>query len=307
MKGRAFFIPLCIAYTLSAEQKVADVIDSILLQHNFSGAVLASKRGQVIIKKSYSPTTTFHIASLTKQFTAVALLLLQERGLVDLHAPLVHYFPHYAHAYKMTAHHLLTHRAGIANYQQIIDPGFYRSKHIAEAVNHIQTWPLDFEPGTAFCYSNSGYLLLARLIELVSGQTYQEFIQQHMLQPLGMHHTGFLEYIHLRGNGDVYTTIDDMQLWDEALRSEKLLSKASRITMQSQLAATQTRHYGYGWFVEIKEGRKCIEHNGCLRGSLAHYVRYIDDDITIILLSDREEPEKISNIIRDIIGTLFKQ
>src|ERR1700722_752034 len=183
--------------------KVDAYIGPFLATKNFNGAVLVAQKGRILYLKAFGqadialnvpnrPDTKFHIASLSQSFTAAAILLLQERGLLNISDSISVYVPDYPNGGRITIHQLLTHTSGIPNINNMpeYDTISRFSQTPASLVNVFKHKPLDFEPGAKYAYSNSNYNLLAYIIEKVSGKSYGEFIMENILGPLQMTHTG---------------------------------------------------------------------------------------------------------------------
>jgi CubicO group peptidase (beta-lactamase class C family) len=271
----------------------------------FNGSVLVARNGHILLSKGYgvanadqalanTPTTMFGIGSVTKEFTAMAILILQERGKLHLHDPICTYLTPCPQTWQpITIYQLLTHSSGIPN--QFDRPGI--------SLTVLEEEPLDFKPGTQFSYSNSGYFVLATILEKVSGEAYGTYLQQNIFAPLHMAHTGY-DYTqpHLAGMAvgysaawqqenytgislefgadGLYSTVEDLYRWDQALftRTQTLVSKQALNEMftdtlalcpsaqvsdcSSAPAAYQppttvspiSLRYGYGWFIATVEG-----------------------------------------------------
>lgn len=309
---------------------------------NFSGTVLVAQKGRVLYLKAFGMAdealqvpngidTKYHIASLSKSFTAAAILLLEERGLLHVTDRVAVFIPDFPNGHKITIHHLLIHSSGIPNINDM--PGYDTIMRFhqtaASLVSAFENRRLDFEPGTKYAYCNSNYNLLALIIEKVSGKSYGTFIAENILVPLKMDNTShdedphaiigkmatgyqpdagdglakadFLDWTSKTGNGSLYSTVEDLYKWDRALHTEKVLSKAS-LTKMFTVHIART---GYGWFIDSAQGRKRIYFNGRSPGYTAYIGRYIDDDVCIIVLSNNYSPvpTKIGN---DIASILFQ-
>src|SRR5579863_1533099 len=177
-----------------------NAIDSYLQKADFNGAVLIAHQDRVLFKKGYgyanyefeianTSTTKFSIASNTKLITAIVVMILQEKNLLNVHDKLDTYMTDFPHADTITLHHLLTHTSGIANYYKhwsdIAD-----CKDLQSMVDAIKIWDLEFEPGTQYSYSNTGYLLLAYIIEKVSELSFESFLEENLFTPLHMKNSG---------------------------------------------------------------------------------------------------------------------
>jgi len=289
----------------------------------FSGSIIAIKDGEILFKKAYgyaniehkvkNTTETKHkIWSITKQFTAVAILILEERGLLRVEDSLRKYFPDYAELNpNITIHHLLNHTSGIFNYSNLPDSHktFQRMCHKKyDLIKMFLNYPLDFEPGTQWKYSNTGYFILGMLIEKLSGKNYSEFLTENIFIPLGMFNTGVddgkkiiknkasgyylngndlihCDYINMDlmlSSGGIYSTVEDLFIWDKALNSDKLLSRESIEKMNTPYK----NNYGYGVSINKNGDRRVVQHNGSCEGFLAEIHRYVDDDFTVVVLSN---------------------
>ncbi|MBS0629270.1 MAG: beta-lactamase family protein [Verrucomicrobia bacterium] len=298
-------------------------IDAYLKAKQFQGAVLVAKGGKVLFSKGYGlanaehripncPQTVFRLGSITKQFTAVAILQLQEQGKLDVQDPITKYLPDYPNGDKITIHHLLTHTAGIPDITDFPNLAEIQRQPStpAQVMAHFQDLPLEFEPGEKFKYSNSGYIVLGAIVEVVSGLGYERYLQENFFRPLNMHSTyldrnqkiipnraagyhlnaggeivnaEFIEMSFPHGAGAIASTVEDLYHWDRALKEGKLLSKQST----EQLFKVQAGTYSYGLFID--QVTHAIGHKGSIEGFRASAYRYVDQDLTVILLSNRED------------------
>ncbi|MFP5287803.1 MAG: serine hydrolase domain-containing protein, partial [Thermoanaerobaculia bacterium] len=267
-------------------------------------AVLIAKDGQIVLRKGYGmanvelgvpiqPDMVFNLASITKQFTAAAILMLQERGKLSVEDEVTKYLPDYpTHGQKVTLHHLLTHTSGIPNFTGLPEwwPRVREDMTVQQVIDLFKDKPLDFSPGEKLSYSNSGYILLGAVLEKVSGKSYEDFIEQEIFAPLGMkrsrygHETELVpgrvagydqeedackvaEYMSLTQGyaaGALLSTVDDLALWAEVLSSEKLLKTASleRMTTPAKLTSGQSTGYAYGLGIADEDGTRILEHGG---------------------------------------------
>lgn len=303
--------------------KINEYMDKYLELWDFSGSILVAKEGEVLFKKGYgyaniehkvpnTPETKFRLWSITKQFTAAAILMLEEKGLIDVKDSIKKYFPEYPQFdERITIHHLLTHTSGIFNYSNLAEAHKKMLKlpltH-EEVIELFKDRPLEFNPGEKWDYSNSGYHLLGLIIENVSGKTYSEFLKENIFEPLGMKNSGIddnktilpnmatgyylnddrlihCEYVDMNivfSSGAMYSTVEDMYLWDQALSSEKLIKKETVDRMNTPYKDS----YGYGVFVTDKYNRRNINHSGGCEGFLTELHRYVDDKVSIVVLSN---------------------
>jgi CubicO group peptidase (beta-lactamase class C family) len=288
----------------------------------FSGAVLIVRDGKVLLRRGYglanrehevanTPETRFRLGSITKQFTAMAVLILQEQGKLDVREKVKKYLPDAPDAWnEVTVHHLLTHTSGIPNFTDFPEYPKTMSQHATaeEIVARFRDKPLEFKPGTRFKYSNSGYVLLGRLIEKVSGESYEGFLRRQIFTPLKMKDTGFDSpipviphraagyarrgpfvvnalYIDMsipHAAGALYSTLDDLLLWDQALLGETLISKKSLDAMFTP----EKDGYGYGWVIGRSYGRRMVGHGGGINGFATDIKRFPDDKVCVIVLSN---------------------
>ncbi len=328
---------LLAASAISAQSKSAK-IDALVQQYvanrQFNGSVLVAEKGQVIFKKGYgmanmewnipnAPDTKFRLGSITKQFTAMLIMQLVEKGKLKLTGKVTDYLPDYPKATgdKITIHHLLTHTAGIPNYTNV--PRFFetlaRNPYTPEVfTKEFANLPLDFEPGSKFSYSNSGYFLLGVIIEKITGKPYADVLKENIFVPLKLQDTGYdlfspilpkraAGYEKERGNyvnapyldmsipyaaGSMYSTVDDLYRWDQALYTDKLLSSSSKATLFTPFPGSYEEGFGYayGWIVgkakvgERKDSLLLIEHGGGINGFNTLISRVPQDKQLVVLL-----------------------
>jgi CubicO group peptidase (beta-lactamase class C family) len=303
------------------------------VERGFSGVVLVAIDDSVILHEAYSadPTVTresaFWIGSLSKPFAAAAILQLREQGRISLEKPVSEYLPDVpADKRGMTIHQLLTHSSGLGHR--------YASDGIAdraEAVRTILALPLEHTPGE-FGYSNDGYSLLAAIVSSVSGLSYEEYLRRHVLEPAGMRQSGFWgepvtgveaalapvrkspgrRVAHAnwgyRGATGLRSTAADLLRWDRALRGDAVLGATAReAAFSAQLVLEENVASGYGWQVmRTVRGTRLVTHSGAESG-LEHYAslrRYVDEGITVVLLSNARE-SLTWDVQRSLISTLF--
>lgn len=288
-----------------------------------SGSVLIARDGKILLAKGYGlanreysmpngPDTKFRLGSITKQFTAMAIMILQERGLLSVDDTFDKYYPAYPNGNRITIHSLLTHTSGVDNYNNL--PDYHEKMMLPWSIREVIDWfksdSLLFEPGERWSYSNSGYVLLAYIIEKVSGQTYTEFLHDAIFAPLGMDGTGqdthytvipgratghahyergvdqalYRDMPFTSGAGSLYSTVTDLFLWDQALYTEKLVS---RETLE-QIFTPWKDGYGYGWFIGELFGRRMISHRGGINGFLTNIARFPDEHVLVVTLFNYE-------------------
>ena len=289
----------------------------------FSGSILIARGGRVLLSKGYglanyelnvpnTPQTKFHLGSVSKTFTAAAIMILQERGKLNVQDPLSKFIPDYPNGDRIKLHHLLTNTSGIPNINNFPEyNNLSKFPHTpTDLIPLFKNKPLDFEPGTRpYTESNSNYNLLAFIIEKLSGQTYGEFLKQNIFDPLGLNdtrHDGdanaiifrkasgyqpagltgvenapYLDWSTKTGNGSIYSTVEDLFRWDRALNREKILKRNSVQQMFTQQ---------YGWFNGKRLNRNVVRMNGRSPGFNSDFQRYPDDDVCIIVLGNNYTP-----------------
>ena len=314
-----------------AEAGVA-AVDALMADYagNVPGAsVLVLKHGEPVVRRSYgmadleagipaTPATNYRLASVSKQFTSAAVLLLVEDGTVALDAPVRRWLPELpAVTGQVTVRHLLTHTSGLVDYEEVMDPDPPRQLRDADVlailagVDHAY-----FPAGSDYRYSNSGYALLALIVERASGMDYPAFLAERIFRPLGMDATLAYTregpavpnraYGHSRvdgawvrtdqsstsavlGDGGVYSSIDDLARWDASLYDDRLLPDALRELAFS--AATPTDdpevQYGFGWRITGER----LWHSGETIGFRNVLVRWPGEELTVVVLSNRNHPE----------------
>ncbi len=310
------------------QDKIDSVVKKYVLAMGFQGNVLVTKNHQKIFERSYgdadsefnilnSATTKFRIASLSKQFTAAGILLLQEEGKLNVQDLLSKYISVPDIWKDITLHHLLTHTAGLQRDTPLTVTQYSQYHPLKALVESIQQVPLlkGSSVGKTFSYSNAGYSVLAFLIEELSGLSYGDFLKHRIFEPMGMINTaddhdaaivkdrahGYVNYegrvynaccfdlSNLTGAGSILSNATDLERWAQTLESTKLLSQKSL----DALFAPQVKdpegpwYWGYGWVIDQQESKKIIWHNGALNGFLSDFARFTDDKITIIILSNR--------------------
>ena len=311
------------ACTIRAPKDSATQIDACLTdlaqRQQFSGAVLVAREGQILLSKGYgmadiengvpnTPQTRFRIGQVTAQFTAMAILMLQAQGKLSVGDPICRYVvdcPDYWQ--EITIHHLLTHTSGISDWIQPWDSSTGTPSTSPELVARLRYDPPYFRPGEKLRYSNNGYIVLGYIVEKVSGQPYETFLQQHVFGPLGMSNSGYgddrvaLGYQAIGVKAPVpdllfrfsasglYSSVEDLYRWDQALYGEQLIPRQYLDMMFTGYAKTPSidfagAYYGYGWFVGNLLVRSVIGHGGKMAGFTAMLLRFPDERVTIIVL-----------------------
>ena len=266
-----------------------------------------------------APETKFRLGSITKQFTAMLTLQLVEQGKIKLDGKVSDYLPDYRKDIgdKVTVHHLLTHTSGIPSYTS--QPGFFENVSrnpykVGEFVKQYASGNLDFEPGSKYTYNNSGYFLLGAIIEQVTGKSYEQVLKENILDPAGMKNTGYdhhntiipkratgysktpdgytnAPYLDMSipyAAGSMYSTVEDLYLWDQALYTDKLISAQSKELMYKPFL----RDYAYGWvvrnasFKQNDQPVQVIGHGGGINGFTTTILRYPKEKNLIVMLDN---------------------
>ena len=322
---------LSITITFNAQdlkKKYDQFLNAQTSVHDFSGAVLISKNGKIVYQSAFglanrewrianSTDTRFPIGSLTKQFTAAAILQLQENGKLSVGDKLSKYFPDYPKGDQVTLHMLLNHTSGIKECSEnphwfAISPNLPIAQLKDTIIKTFKFEPYDFEPGTHWKYSNSGYILLGYIIEQASGETYLNYIEKQVLQPAGMTQSGILSQDTIvpeiasgysKNNtqwkkaafqptnvsfsaGILYATVGDLFNWRQALNAGKILGKKSLELMNTP--NLPDKGAGYGVFIDRNFNHKVIQHQGALSGFNTYLAEYPEDGIGVIVLTNRD-------------------
>lgn len=312
-------------------------VDRLMSRYDGPGpgaSLLIVRDGQPIVRRSYgfanlddrtaaAPDTNYRLASVSKQFTAAAILLLAEDGKLKLDDTLRKWFPSLPDvATGMTIRQVLSHLSGMIDYEEVIPPDLTRQLHDADVLKILETQNRSyFPPGKGYRYSNSGYALLALIVGKASGQEFATFLKERIFTPLGMSNTlayeegistvkhrafGYTEEnVHwaqtdqsqtsaVLGDGGIYSSIDDLAKWDAALYDDRLLSAESRALAFTPVTDTDdaTVRYGMGWRITQEPiGGKTLWHSGETVGFRNVIIRYPEQHFTIVLLTNRNDPE----------------
>ncbi len=279
-----------------------EVVQTYVQNKTFMGAVLVARGNEVLLSKGYgsanlewdvpnTPATKFRLGSITKQFTAASILLLEERGKLSLDDPIKKHMPDAPAAWDaITIFHLLTHTSGITNFTALPD---YKSLKlgdmpVAKTLVSVRDKPLDFVPGEKMSYSNSGYLVLGHVIERVTGGSYETFVTDNIFTPLGMKDSGYdsnktviarraagympspagpvnAGFVHMsvpHAAGALYSTTGDLLRWEQGLFGGKVITPASLAKMTTPFKGD----YALGLVVQTASGRKVVQHGGGIDG-----------------------------------------
>jgi len=306
---------------------------SLLVARN-GNIVLAEGFGlsNVELQVPVKPESVFQSGSVGKQFTATAVMTLVEEGKIALDDPLTKYFPDAPSSWQqVTVRNLLSHTAGFGDYPK--DFNFRKDWTEDELLKVIESIPLAYPPGTKWEYSNFGYATLGILIHHVTGQFYGDFLQARIFKPLGMRSTRIISeadiisnrsagyrlvngelknqewvapMVNTTADGSLYFTTLDLAKWDAALYTEKLLKRSSLDLMWTPVSLkdgqTNKGNYGFGWFIDVRAGHKCIHHDGSWQGFETAIDRYVDDQFTVIVLANLagSDPGKIAQRVAEL-------
>lgn len=343
--------PLSTVYAQGFEKKIDSLIQTVFNDKNGPGGVfMISKNGKPVYEKAFgkanleldvnlSPESVFQIGSMTKQFTAIAILMLEEQGKLSVKDPVSRYIGDYPSGDKITIHHLLTHTSGIKDFTKMKSLSEISRKDMTPKmmVDFFKNEPVDFAPGEKFDYNNSGYVLLGYLIELVSGESYESFIKKNIFEKAGMsqscyasdrkiiskradgYHrkeTGYvnktiISYSIPFSSGALMSTAGDLLKWQNALnqnllvRPETLKKAFSKYTLNNGLEFS----YGYGWHLKDLNGTASREHGGNIFGFKSMGVYLPSEDIYVVALSncDCHSPTQVTKDIAALALENYKK
>jgi len=305
-----------------ASQQLDKYMEALTKLNRFSGVVLIAKGDTILLNKGYgfasyefevhnTSQMKFRICSITKMITAVAILQLQEKGLLDVNDSVSHYLPDYPRGEEITIHQLLSHTSGISSDNLPLEMVVCPAK-LEDMLSFFKNKPLEFEPGSDYRYSNAGYYLLSYIIETISGTSYETYIQENILIPSKMKDSffrghdyeilkncasgycfnetntlvnGHYVYENFKGGGGLFCTAYDLYLFAKALTDGKLINIESIQTMFTPYHTKE--NYGYGCHIQSLFDHKCIEHGGMLSsGFKSNLSILLEDDIYIVILSN---------------------
>lgn len=343
------FRPVVAQNATPSAQSVEEIdvyIQKIVEKEQFSGAVLVAQGEKVLLSKGYglanrewdvpnTPQTKFRIGSITKQFTAMSILLLAEQDKLAVEDPICQYIKDCPDSWQpITIHQLLTHISGIPNFTDF--PDYFTNMKLPmtpdKLISSFIDKPLNFEAGSSWSYSNSGYIVLGKIIEVASGSSYRKFLTTNLFEPLGMADTGYDSATNVIKNraqgyattdrsaayidmtvpyaaGALYSTVEDLHRWNEALQKGKVIQAE---TYEAMLKAAvllpqfgENARYSYGLFLGAIGGHPTIEHGGAINGFVSDLVYLPDDDLTFVILSNLERSDP-SLLVDTSLKILFK-
>ncbi len=336
-----------LAYAQNLEYKVDSLLLNLFKDKNGPGGVfMIAKGGKPIYQKAFGKANlelavdltsknVFQLGSMTKQFTAVAILILEEQGKLNVKDFVSKYIPDYPSGDKITLHHLLTHTSGIKDFTKMKAIQQIAEKDLSpkELVDFFKNEPVDFEPGEKFEYNNSGYVVLGHIIELVSGETFEKYIKKNIFKQLEMNNSRYasdIEIVAKRAygyhkkesgyvnktkisfsipfsSGSLMSTVEDMLKWQNALNRNLLLNANStkKAFTKYRLNNSEEFTYGYGWHLKEMDGTPIQEHGGSIFGFKTMAVYIPSEDIYVIGFSncDCNSPTQVT---RDIASLTLK-
>lgn len=319
-----------ISFTKKKEGEIDDIFNQAYQLNSPGATVLIAKDDKILYRKAFGlanlelkvpmkPENVLQLASITKQFTSVAILILMEQGKLNIEDPLSKYIQDYPKGNKITLHHLLNHTSGIISYTNL--PEFRAKTRLdltpEEIINSFKNLPLDFNPGEKYAYSNSGYVLLGYIIEQLSGMSYADFIQKNIFNKLGMKNSYYADpykmidnratgYQLYEGNyenveymspsipyaaGSLLSTVDDLFLWNKAIHHNILISENSKLMAFTNQTLANGKHsnYGYGWFINEIAGISTIEHPGGINGYTTSGIYIPERNLFSIVLTNLDD------------------
>ncbi|MDB5091432.1 MAG: hypothetical protein JWR09_5426 [Mucilaginibacter sp.] len=318
--------------------KVNELITAYKKLDKFNGTVLVAAYGRIIFEKGYgycnaakgtrnNPQTIFQIASITKTFTSAVVLKLVQQHQLSLTDKLSKWYPKFPNAEKITIGHLLSHTSGIFDYTH--EDTVTKVNTEQNMMAFLAKKPLDFQPGSDWRYSNSGYSILGFIIGKVSGIPYEQAVRKYIFKPLHMDHSGF-DFEHLQNKekatgysmindtiktiaaysdssvvfaaGAIYSTAEDIYKWHRGLQSYQIVYKE----LLDKAYTPLKRNYGYGWIIDAVDNKKMVYHSGNIAGFSSVLVRIPQDDICIVLLNNQEGTE-LEPIARKILDILYQK
>jgi CubicO group peptidase (beta-lactamase class C family) len=333
---------LLLGVAFASAQSIEQQIDALFTEaypaDKPGATVLIAKDDKVIFRKAYGmanlelnvpmkPENVLELASITKQFTSVAILMLMEQGKLSLNDPLSKFIPDYPRGDEITVHHLLIHTSGIKSYTDV--PGFMSMARTdmtpTELIGHFKDLPMDFEPGERYAYNNSAYILLGFIIEQISEMSYEDFIQKNIFDKLGMKNSYYgsrsriipnrasgyqpsgesyqnADYLSMTlpyAAGSLMSTVDDMLLWHKAIHHNTLISEKSKQLAFTNYTLNKGKHinYGYGWGVDELAGFSSIEHTGGIFGFTTSGIYIPEKNVyAIVLTNDNGRGPELLNL-----------
>lgn len=333
---------LALTKSLSGQNTTTNKIDELITAYQelniFNGTAFVSHNNNIVLERGYGyknidtkslndSNTIFQIASVTKPFTSTMVLKLIQLKKLSLHDKLSKFYPDFPKGNQITIQNLLTHTSGIHEYTRsdsVITHGTEQ-----KMINIFKSYNLDFEPGTDWSYSNSGYSILGYIIQKVTGTTYEQSVRKYIFRPAGMTNSGF-DFQNLISKdkatgysvytdslkmqapfsdssvvfaaGSIYSTVGDLYKFYNALQSYKIVNK----NLLDKAYTAFSHNYGYGWIIDTINGNKMVYHSGGISGFSSIFIQVPADNIFITLLNNKEGTE-LENIGRKILKILYNQ
>jgi CubicO group peptidase (beta-lactamase class C family) len=335
---------ISIGQSQTKEAKIDQLLNSKFNSKTSGATVLITQKGKTMYRKAFGlanlelgikmkPENIFEIGSMTKQFTAISILMLVEQGKVNLQDEITKFIPDYpTHGQKITVHHLLNHTSGIKSYTKMrkLFKVARNDMKPLEVINFFRDEPVDFNPGEKFKYNNSGYIILGYIIEKISELSYAEYVQQNIFDKLNMtnsmyanhsklikkrasgyhdrkgyQNAMFISYTLPYAAGALMSTIDDMSLWQQALTNNKLLKKETlkKAYTNYTLNNGEKINYGYGWNIKTINNEVSHEHGGSIFGFKSMGVYIPSKDVYVVTLTNCDciSPTQLTREITKII------
>lgn len=349
------FLSITNPFQILSAQALETRMDSLILtvfkdKDGPGGVFMVAQQGKIIYEKAFgkanlelevdlSTESVFQLGSMTKQFTAIAVLMLEEQGKLNVIDPVSKYIPDYPGGDKITIHHLLTHTSGIKDFTKMKSISEIAQKEMTAKmlVDFFKNEAMDFAPGEKFVYNNSGYVLLGYLIEVVSGESYEDFIQKYIFDKTGMTHSFYASdrrlipkraygyhkkesaYVNKTSinfsvpfsSGSLMSTTGDLLRWQNALNKNTLLSaeKSKKAFSTYKLNSGEAFTYGYGWHLKEINGIPSREHGGSIFGFKTMAVYIPGEDIYVVGLSncDCNSPTKLTGDIAKLALEMLRK
>ncbi|SOD12880.1 serine hydrolase domain-containing protein [Pedobacter xixiisoli] len=340
-----FLLIQVVVFAQNLDKKIDSLLSNVFTDTNGpGGAFMVSKAGKSIYQKAFgkanlelnvamNTSNIFQLGSITKQFTAIGILMLEENGKLSTKDPISKFIPDYPNGKNITIHQLLNHTSGIKDFTKMKSLSQIAQKDLSpkELVDFFKNEPVDFQPGEKFEYNNSGYALLGYIIELVAKESYQDYIQKNIFAKVGMQHSRYASDIAIIPNraygyqkksnqyvnrtkisfnipyasGSLMSTLEDMQKWQNALNQNLLLKSSSvkKAFTKSNLNNGDVVDYGYGWHLLNINGISTREHGGSVFGFKTMGVYIPSKDIYVVGLTncDCNSPTQVTRDIAKIV------
>lgn len=320
--------------------EVAGLMEAHVATGNYNGTVLIARGDDILVNSGFgiydlengtkaSTQHKYELGSIAKSFSAIAIMQLQEKGLLSIDDKISKYLPDFPNGDKIALHHLLTHSSGIEEFENHLV-----FKSLDDIIRSVKDKPLMFSPGERAEYSTSGFVILRKIIEMLTGKNHQQYVVDNIMKPAGMNQSGYNhgdEKIENLGagywngedgleapqqydksvQGSLYSTSGDLLLLAKALKNNTLLSEASKEQMftprvkDAGVTSGMGHSFGYGWAVDESFGKRRVWHNGHIFGFCAMLAMYPDDDVTIIVLSNVQNNSPVEKISEALAAIVF--